>query len=212
MQSQKTAALSPLDVALIANDGAAVIHLLDAEPGQVNQENTEGRTPLDMAVSRSSVDLVELLIRRGAIVNKRGHVDGAFPLLQAVARKRKDVVELLLKNGADPTMSHKEWGTALDLAVILDQAEIAEVFHNFTKAADSKVMVSFPKDVDAQIRATARRMIDEELDVADIPKADGMVLVRLGTAAYQQRLDAKTSLMMPAPETVDGCRFVVCSE
>jgi hypothetical protein len=37
-------------------------------------------------------------------------------------------------------MSHKEWGTAHDLAVIMDQTEIAEVFHNFTKAAGSKVM------------------------------------------------------------------------
>ncbi len=156
MQAQKPAALSPLDVALIANDITAVIHLLDAEPDQVNRENAAGRTPLDMAVSRSNVEVVELLIRRGAIINNRGHVDGVFPLLQAVARKRKDVVEVLLKHGADPTMSDKEWGTAHDLAVAIDQPEIAEVLHNYTQVANSETQVSFPKVVEAQIRSTRR--------------------------------------------------------
>lgn len=119
--------MNPLDNVLIANDIASIERLLDADPGLINRADHRGRTPIDLAVSRSKVEVVELLLRRGAVINKREHVYGAFPLLQAVARKRKEIVELLLRHGADTTMADKEFGTAHDLAVAMDQADIAEL-------------------------------------------------------------------------------------
>jgi len=75
----------------------------------------------------------------------------------------------------------------------------------------SEEMVKFAKDVEAQVRATTRRLIDEGLDASEIPKTDGMVLVRLGSAACQQRRDDRTVIMVPAPKGADGCQFFVCS-
>ena len=125
--------MTPLDDALVEDDIATITRLLDADPELVNRANAKGQTLIDLAVSRSSVEVVELLIRRGAIINKREHVYGAFPLLQAVARKRREVVEVLLRHGADPTMADKEWGTAHDLAVALDQPDITEVLRRYAK-------------------------------------------------------------------------------
>lgn len=119
--------MTKLDHALIANDIAEITRHLDAAPELVNRADSKGRTPIDLAVSRSNVEVVEFLIQRGAVINKREHLYGAFPLLQAVARKRKEIVELLLRYGADKTMADNEGVTAYALAETLDMTDIADV-------------------------------------------------------------------------------------
>lgn len=70
-------------------------------------------------------------------------------------------------------------------------------------------MVLFTKSIEAQVAATARRMIAENLDVCEIPEGSGMVLLRRGSACYKETLADMSALLVQVPEPVDGCRFVV---
>jgi ankyrin repeat protein len=119
--------LTDFDRALISNDRPAIVRMLDEEPGLVNQRDDKGRTPIDLAVSRSSPEVVELLIQRGADINKRDEVYGSTPLRQVVARDRKEIAEVLLRHGVDIAMKNNAGETAYELAVGLGRTEIAEM-------------------------------------------------------------------------------------
>lgn len=71
--------------------------------------------------------------------------------------------------------------------------------------------VHFTKSFEVHVKATARRMVDEKLDVCEIPEGNGMFLVRRGSAEYKRRLADPVILMVPVPEPLDGCHFVVCT-
>lgn len=119
--------LSKFDREMIANNISAINRMLDEEPALVNQRDDKGRSPIDLAVSRSSCEVVELLIQRGANINTRENVYGSTPLLQVVARDRKEIAEILLRHGVDITMKNNAGETAYSYAVAIGRTEIAEL-------------------------------------------------------------------------------------
>jgi ankyrin repeat protein len=119
--------LTDFERALISNDIPGIVRMLDEKPALVNQRDDKGRTPIDLAVSRSSCEVVELLIRRGANINTREEVYGSTPLLQVVARDRKEIAEILLRHGVDITMKNNAGETAYSYAVAIGRTEIAEM-------------------------------------------------------------------------------------
>jgi ankyrin repeat protein len=80
-----------------------------------------------VAVSESRIEIVELLLSRGAMVNTCDDVTGASPLLKAVARKRPSIVELLLRSGADVSLRNSSDQSAFDLAKTMGDDEIIEL-------------------------------------------------------------------------------------
>jgi ankyrin repeat protein len=87
-------ALEKLNQALIANDMQSIVLVLTADATLVNRRDALGRVPLDMAVSRSHLEIVELLLARGASVNTHENVFGSSPLFGLLemfsANKRND--------------------------------------------------------------------------------------------------------------------------
>ena len=116
--------------ALISNDIPVITRMLDEDSALVNQRDDKGRTPIDLAVSRSSTEVVEFLIQRGANINKHEDVYGSTPLLQVVARDRKEIAEILLRHGVDITMKNDAGETAYSFAVALGRTEIAEMLRS----------------------------------------------------------------------------------
>ncbi len=89
--------------------------LLDADPMELNGTGEDGNTALIVASRQNSIELVRLLLRRGANVQARGHRQYTA-LLMASKSGHVDIVRLLLDNGAEVTEETKHGANVLILA------------------------------------------------------------------------------------------------
>jgi ankyrin repeat protein len=72
---------------------------LDAH-AHVNQHGEDGTTSLYLASAAGHLDIVKLLLERGADPKKRKRTDGSLPLHSACANGHLEVVKLLLRSKA----------------------------------------------------------------------------------------------------------------
>jgi len=114
-----------------ARDGniEAVKHHLDTGT-DVNSKDRREETPMHHAAWKGHIDIVELLIANGAIVNPRGDNYGRTPLHYA---KNIKIVELLINKGADVNVTRKGGWTPLHGAA-MRQGELIKLLIN--KGAD----------------------------------------------------------------------------
>lgn len=108
-------------------DISAVVSFLDKYPAAIDHENSgdvqvedSGHTALFLAAGTGQIEVVKLLLEKGADVNKQTNY-GWTPLITAVGRftsghRDTDMADLLLENGADIDAKNKEGRTAVDLA------------------------------------------------------------------------------------------------
>lgn len=80
-------------------DAAAVKAFLD-KGVNVNSKTRYGATALSYACDKGHVEVVKLLIERGADVNSRDTFYGEVPLGWALSKGHAEIVKLLLNNGA----------------------------------------------------------------------------------------------------------------
>ena len=71
---------------------------------EIINENFE--TPLFQALRTEDVDIVKLLVKNGADVNKENK-DGNTPLIKACKKENKNIVKLLIEYGADVNKENK---------------------------------------------------------------------------------------------------------
>ena len=124
------------DAAKKGNIEAVKQHL--AAGTDVNGNDKYGSTPLLLAVIISHkgetsmvttiyVDIVELLIAKGADVNAKGDQFGNTSLHFAAGGGHKEIVELLIANGADVNFTNPFNLTALDQASMLNFTETIDL-------------------------------------------------------------------------------------
>ncbi|XP_041981279.1 ankyrin-1-like [Aricia agestis] len=89
--------------------------LLESESDIANYGSTEGLTPLHMVSSQGRLDVMQMLIDYGAMVNVQDF-DGDTPLHDTVANSQHEAVNLLLHAGADPEIKNEKGYTPLHLA------------------------------------------------------------------------------------------------
>lgn len=98
---------APIHDAARAGDIAKVTALLAADPSLVNAKDSYGQTPLFQASAYGRLDVVKLLLAKGAAVRFTVHDDaegddpGCTPLLLAAENGHLEIVRLLLAKGAD---------------------------------------------------------------------------------------------------------------
>jgi cytohesin len=92
--------LGPLNQAAAQNDLQAARDLLDAGANP-NAKDDYGEPPIFRA---TSLEMITLLIDRGADINLFDDVLHTTPLMRAVGRGRSDLVMWLLQKGADPRL------------------------------------------------------------------------------------------------------------
>lgn len=84
--------------------------ILTESPDIVNITSESGATPLLYAIQNSNFQIVELLLSKGADINKRS-ATGASPLLFAIQKGRNAIVNALIENGADINERHIQNGS-----------------------------------------------------------------------------------------------------
>lgn len=89
--------------------------LLQRYTGNINEKNNQGKIPLLQAIRCGKPTVVEILLARGADINKMR--DGKTPLHEAVSSYDNiKTIRTLLDNGADITARDSEGKTALEIA------------------------------------------------------------------------------------------------
>jgi ankyrin repeat protein len=78
--------------------------------------NASGGTPLHDAALGGNVDVIDVLLNRGAKIDVKERESGATALMLAASIARTDAVALLLKRGANPVLRDRKGRTALDRA------------------------------------------------------------------------------------------------
>lgn len=176
----------PADVQQLLNKGfdpnspsengvPALIHALQNESVQsalilakhpatrVNVQSRQGETPLMLAAIQNDLRIAQVLIDRGADVNRsgwtplhyaatRGHrqmmrlllehdayidseaSDGTTPLMMAARFADPLAVKLLLEEGADPTLLNQSQKSALDFALAADKPQSAFYLRAFIES------------------------------------------------------------------------------
>jgi ankyrin repeat protein len=113
--------------AVEANDRAELVGLLDRHPELVRARGTNGNDLLGIAGTNRDLDLVRLLLQRGADPN-RGNDYGWTPLHQAGYGNRRDLAELMLAAGGDLGVSARgDGGTPLVAALFWGHREVVDV-------------------------------------------------------------------------------------
>jgi len=99
-----------------------------------NLQNIKGSTALDLAITEGNLELVELLLEKGANLDLTNEKQGGYsPLMLAAEYGKKDIVKLLLEKGAKLDLEDSEGLSALQYAIRWKQQDIAELL--LTKGA-----------------------------------------------------------------------------
>jgi len=101
--------------AIKSEDVDAVRRVLD-EGADVNAQGGYGQMPLHRAAPHASVEMVTLLLDRGAAIDAQDRQKGWSPLHEATNWRNVEVVRLLLERGAKPSLKATHGQTPLDLA------------------------------------------------------------------------------------------------
>ena len=84
------------------------------------------------AVWKSSLDIVKLLIEKGANLNFIAN-DGQSALILATGASNPRICEILVKNGADPTYKDRMGMSSLDYARLFRKTELAKLYEEYVK-------------------------------------------------------------------------------
>lgn len=84
---------------------------------EINRLDREGDTPLGYAARAGCLDVVALLVGKGASVDARHENFGWTPLLYAAAQRHAAVVRYLLDHGANPNVKTRIGKTPLSVAL-----------------------------------------------------------------------------------------------
>jgi ankyrin repeat protein len=123
----------PLHTASMNGAKEMVRELLDAAPSCINAGNEDGQTPLYSATFNGEVEVVSLLLARGA--KQLGDKDDLYPLHVACRRGHLQIAKLLLDHGADmelrcnfklPDSGEMRTLTCLGAAIATEQVDIIE--------------------------------------------------------------------------------------
>lgn len=181
------------------------------DPSSINAPTKSGETPLISAITTGDVELVQLMLQRGAGVEIRC-ADEITPLMHAVNNGDLSIVELLLSKGAQVDAMTAGW-TALHRAE--DMVNVALVKSLLAKGAN--IEARSPKDFSPKKHPLARLGSDpidhDEFDASD---TDGgwTALLRAATSGQEPmvRLLLENNADIEAKSPNNGTPLICAAE
>ena len=112
----------------------------DIRTFDVNEQDSQGNSPLLLACRSGNLEIAEILVVAGAGVSAANY-RGDTPLLAAVGAGKFELAERLVRKGADVHVINGDGASALHLVVASDSARSLEMFETLLKAgADVNVV------------------------------------------------------------------------
>ena len=93
----------------------------------INSMNTQGLSPLHVAVIKGNVEVTELLINEGADIELKDSQYGSSPLLHACQNGRVNIVKLLIEKGANVKSESTSGTNALHFATQSGNIKVVEL-------------------------------------------------------------------------------------
>jgi ankyrin repeat protein len=190
-----TAQAGEIHDAAARGDMAAIQQLLQQDPGLVQSKDDRDCTSLHFAADSGRLEVVELLLERGAEIEAKD-ADGDTPLMWAAYAGRANVAERLITAGADLKVQNIRQRTPLHYAGSGGSAEIA------------RLLLAHGADINAQDRGgqtpLIRAVLRDKKEVAELLLGEG--------ADTELRDDYdRTALLLVARETgaTDMARLLV---
>lgn len=127
--------------AIFIGDEQAVRKFLNSDSSMIKAENNIGMKPLHVASLNGQLNIVRLLVGRGAFINS--HTDNiasgnVTPLHSATYNGHKEVVKFLISKGADLNAKDVNGATPLILASFRGQVQVVELL--LSKGANINMM------------------------------------------------------------------------
>lgn len=113
-------------VAILANDISQVKFILDKNSKLYEQSNYL----LSRAIRKKNIDIIKLLIQRGADINYKDE-SGVYPIHLAILWQELEIVKLLINHGADINVQDDKGLTPLHFAILRCQFRGKEEIVNY---------------------------------------------------------------------------------
>ena len=127
----------------LRDDRRAVVQALLDYGADLNSRNLAGKTPLAVAAEYGAVDLVQVLLDRGAdpdILSRpdRTTQDNMSALQRAAARGDVEMARVLLAGGADPNLKNNHGDSAMHFAADYGETEMLQLLLDYGGDPNSK--------------------------------------------------------------------------
>jgi len=103
---------------------AELVKLLIAKGSAINEKTPYGWTPLHQASTKGFIDVVQILLEKGASINRDN--DGKTPLHIACIKSHLEIIKILLDNGVNLDIVDAHGKKALEYADTALQQQITE--------------------------------------------------------------------------------------
>ena len=152
--------------------------ILDNNPECINEIDKSGNAPIHWAVSEELIDIIELLIKRGANLNVKNS-EGYTALNSSIHLNKINAAEFLIKNRAPVNFDKNLYFNSLYLAVRYNRKEIADIMidNNVELPADkNEIRILLHFAVTKNMVRLAEKLIEAGADINSKSRTGGSLL------------------------------------
>lgn len=115
-------------VSYIANgDREEVLYFLNNKKTNVNLDIIDGITPLMLSIIYKQYEIAEILIKKGANINKKEKEICATPLILSIIYGQYEIAEMLIEKGANVNIKDNAGFTALIHAIQREKTDLSKM-------------------------------------------------------------------------------------